>query len=61
MAVRQPGGGTEQVRKAALKELSAEWDRRLASLQAPETAARVDAAFAAKGKVRNRSKAGESF
>lgn len=48
-------------RQSALAELQAEWDRRLASLQAPDTATRVDAAFAAKGKIKNRSKAGPSF
>lgn len=51
----------EKRREAAIKKLSVEWDRHLAALQAPDVAARVNAAFAAHGKVKNRSKAGASF
>lgn len=51
----------EQRWKAALKELSAEWDRRLAPLQEPDARARVEALFAAEGRAKTRSKAGTSF
>ncbi|MDE1930100.1 MAG: hypothetical protein KGI43_00945 [Alphaproteobacteria bacterium] len=64
MAPKKQGKEAKTVRRdrqSALVELHAEWDRRLASLQAPDTAARVDAAFAAKGKIKTRSKAGPSF
>ena len=54
-------GGAEARRKAALEELSAEFDRHLASLQAPDADARVDAVMAAKGRAKTRSKAGASF
>ncbi len=54
-------GSAEQRRKAALEELSAEFDRHLASLQGPNTRARVEAAMAAKGRVKTHSKAGVSF
>lgn len=53
--------GAEQRRKVALDELSAEFDRHLASLQAPHARARVEATMAAKGRVKTRSKAGASF
>lgn len=53
-------GAAEERRKAALAELSAEFDRHLASLQGPDAKARVDAAMAAKGRVKTRSKAGDS-
>lgn len=51
----------DQLRKAALKELSAEWDRRLAPLQEPDARARLEALLAAKGRAKTRSKAGPSF
>lgn len=48
-------------RQSALAELRAEWDRHLAPLQDPDARARVEAAFAAKGRAKKRSKAGPSF
>jgi prevent-host-death family protein len=53
--------GAEQRRKAALEELSAEFDRHLASLQRPDTRARIDAAMAANGRIKTRAKAGPAF
>lgn len=53
-------GAAEERRKAALAELSAEFDRHLASLRAPDAKPRVDAAMTAKGRVKTRSKAGDS-
>ena len=48
-------------RQAALAELSAEFDRRLAALKGPETRGRVGAVMAARGRTKRRPKAGVSF
>lgn len=56
-----PSSDERRRREAALKELSAEWDRVLAPLQEPGARARVEAALAAKGRAKTRSKAGPSF
>jgi prevent-host-death family protein len=48
-------------RHAALAELSAEFDRRLAALKSPETRSRVEAVMAARGRTKRRPKAGVSF
>jgi len=44
--------------KDALVRLTARFDARLARLQAPDAAAKVDDLFAAKGRVRTKPKAG---
>lgn len=46
---------------AALAELSAEFDARLVTLQAPDAPARLEKVFAARGRAASRSKAGSSF
>ena len=51
----------EKRRQSVLEELSAEFARRLAALRAPDARARFDAVMAAKGRAKNRSKAGDSF
>jgi antitoxin (DNA-binding transcriptional repressor) of toxin-antitoxin stability system len=48
-------------RHAALADLSAEFDRHLAALKAPDARKRVDAAMATRGRVTPRPKAGASF
>jgi hypothetical protein len=48
-------------RRAALAELSAEFDRRLATLRSAETRSRVDAVMASRGRSKRRPKAGVSF
>jgi prevent-host-death family protein len=48
-------------RQAALAELSADFDRRLAALKSPETRGRVEAVMAARGRTKRRPKAGASF
>ena len=48
-------------RQTALAELSAEFDRHLAALQAPDARDRVEAAMASRGRVTPRPKAGASF
>lgn len=52
-------GAAEERREAAREELSADFDRHLASLQSPETKARVEPAVTAKGRVKTRTKAGD--
>lgn len=47
--------------RATLAELSAEFDRRLATLKSPGTRGRVEAVMAARGRSRRRPKAGVSF
>ena len=47
--------------QTALAELSAEFDRHLAALQAPDARDRVEAAMASRGRVTPRPKAGASF
>ena len=51
----------EDRQKAALSELAAEFDRRLAVLNAPDARERIEAAMALRGRVKPRSKAGPSF
>jgi len=51
----------EQRQQAALIELSAEFDRQLADLNAPDAHERVEAAMESRGRVMPRPKAGESF
>jgi hypothetical protein len=53
--------GIDGRHQAALAELSAEFDRHLAALQAPDARARVEAAMASRGRVTPRPKAGASF
>lgn len=53
-------GAAEEHRKAVLAPLSAEFGQHFASLRRPDAKARVDAAIAAKGRVKARSKAGDS-
>jgi len=48
-------------REAALAELSAEFDRRLATLQDPDTDDRIDALMASRGRTPTRPKAGSSY
>jgi prevent-host-death family protein len=45
----------------ALADLSAEFDRRLAALKAPDTRRRMTAAMASRGQLKVRPKAGDSF
>jgi antitoxin (DNA-binding transcriptional repressor) of toxin-antitoxin stability system len=47
--------------QASLAELAAEFDRRLAALQQPDTGDRVEAALRSRGRVTPRPKAGASF
>jgi prevent-host-death family protein len=47
--------------QAALAELSAEFDRRLAALKGAETRSRVEAVMSARGRTKVRPKAGASF
>lgn len=51
----------EQRRQAALAELSAEFDRRLAALNNPETRSHAEAVIEARGRTKRRPKAGVSF
>ena len=53
--------GARGRRQAALAELSAEFDQRLAALKAPAARERVEAAMASRGRVTPRPKAGTSF
>ena len=48
-------------RRAALEAVSAEFDQKVAALQAADLRERVEAALATRGKVRMRSKADPSF
>jgi len=48
-------------RETALAELSADFDRRLASLQDPDTHDRIDALMASRGRTPTRPKAGTSY
>ena len=47
--------------QSVLDELDRAFEARLAALQAPDAAARVDRLFAARGKLKQRPKAGASF
>jgi len=47
--------------QSVLDELDRGFQARLAALQAPDAASRVDALFGARGKLRQRAKAGASF
>jgi hypothetical protein len=51
----------ESTRKAALAELTAEFDRQLAEMQNPSTRARIDAMMACDGRTPTRPKAGSSY
>jgi hypothetical protein len=52
--------GAEERRQAALKELRAEWDRRLACLNHPDAARRVEAMMDKCGRTKKRPIAGSS-
>lgn len=52
---------TEQRRKAAIAELTAEFDQHLASLRKPGTRKKIDDIFSSDGNTRVRPKAGPSF
>ena len=52
---------SDDVKRAALDELTARFDASLASLRDPETPQKVRRIFAAKGRLRNPPKAGETF
>jgi hypothetical protein len=45
----------------AKKEVEAEWDRRLACLNHPDTPAKIEAIFRTGGRVKKRSIAGATF
>ena len=47
--------------KKAVAEVSAEWDKRLAVLNEPSAAGRVDAMMDAQARSKKRPKAGETF
>jgi antitoxin (DNA-binding transcriptional repressor) of toxin-antitoxin stability system len=53
--------GVELRRQAALSELTAEFDKRLAELRAPGARERVEAAMESRGRVTPRPKAGASY
>jgi PHD/YefM family antitoxin component YafN of YafNO toxin-antitoxin module len=53
--------GVQGRQQAALGELAAEFDRRLAALKAPDARERIDRAMASRGWVGPRPKAGTSF
>jgi hypothetical protein len=53
--------GIDGRHQAALAELSAEFDRHLAAVQAPDARQRAAAALASRGRVTPRPKAGASF
>lgn len=61
MATKKEREETKANRRLARAELEAEWDRRLAPLQASDAAKRVQGVMAAKGRATRRSKAGQSF
>jgi prevent-host-death family protein len=48
-------------RQAALDALSKRFDEQLEAMQSPDFREKLDAVFAAKGKLRNPPKAGETF
>jgi len=50
---------TQAEQKARLAELTAEFDRRLASVRDPDARKRIDAAMDARGKTKRRPKAGD--
>ncbi|HWK47805.1 MAG TPA: hypothetical protein VNT30_23985 [Stellaceae bacterium] len=51
----------QERQQATLAELTAEFDRHLATLKAPDTGERVEAAMASRGQAMPRPKAGTSF
>jgi hypothetical protein len=51
----------EKRRQVALRELEAEWDRKLACLNYPDAHDKVEAMFDAQGRTKKRPKAGETF
>jgi PHD/YefM family antitoxin component YafN of YafNO toxin-antitoxin module len=54
-----PADTNDPGREASLKELAAEFDRRLASLRRPDAHRKVDAVMDARGKTKRRPKAGD--
>jgi len=58
---KQKEAKTLVAREAAKAEVEAEFDRRLASLRAPDTRQRVEAVMAARGRGKTRPKVGSSF
>jgi hypothetical protein len=59
--IAQLVAGVTSNRETALAELSAEFDRRLATLQEPDTGDRIDAVMATRGRTPTRPKAGSSY
>jgi len=57
----KPDQSIETRRQTALIEVSADFDRRLAELDAPDAHDRVEAAMQLRGRTTPRPKAGESF
>jgi hypothetical protein len=53
--------GAKGRQQAALAEVTAEFDRRLAALKAPDVCERMEAVMASEGRVLPRPKAGASF
>lgn len=53
--------GAAALRQAALADLAAEFDERLAALKAPDVRGRMEDAMASEGRVEPRPKAGTSF
>ena len=53
--------GVERRHQAVLGELTAEFERRLAALKAPDAKSRLEDALASKGRVKPRPKAGTSY
>jgi len=56
-----PDKAAEERRRATIAELSAEFDRYLAQLRAPDTRERMEALMASNGRTRTRPIAGPSF
>ena len=57
----QAGLSSAERRKLEFKELADEWDRRLAVLNMPDAHKRLDAVFAARGRMRRPPKAGPAY
>jgi len=58
---RRSQAGSAERRKLEFKELADEWDRRLAVLNMPDAHKRLDAVFAARGRMRRPPKAGPAY
>ena len=54
-------GDAAEGRQAALKQLEADWDRRLRHLKHPDFAKRVDAIMNARGRTKKRPIVGSSY